>query len=124
MSAAVELSTAAGDMVSDTPSQLKELVAIVYLLPAPSPPRRQDRQMPNPLPLAMLKLQRVSRRVSSLGLKVATVNGVSVMASVPPGAGPLVEWSFVPKASIPLASVIAPFAPACYVAPECTDARD
>ena len=71
--------------------------------------------MPNPLPLAMIKLQRFPIRLSSPALNVAPLNGVSVIPSVPPAAGPLVEWTLVPKASMPFASAAVPTVAAEFV---------
>ena len=52
--------------------------------------------MPNPLPLALMKVQRLARRASSPALSVAGVNAVSV----PPIAVTKL-WIFVPHAASP-----------------------
>jgi hypothetical protein len=67
-----------------------------YCETAPSPPRRQLRQMPKPLPFATINVQRVESRVNSPALSVAPAKGVSVTLA------PVERlWSFVPHAASP-----------------------
>lgn len=54
-----------------------------YCDTAPSPPRRHERQIPNPLPLAWMKPQNEVIRASSPALKPAGENAVSVTAKLP-----------------------------------------
>lgn len=68
-----------------------------YLV-APNPPTRQERQMPNVLPLPIMFVQRFLMLANSCSLSVALKNGVSVTARpCTPGA----VWMVVPYASIP-----------------------
>jgi hypothetical protein len=54
---------------------------------APRAPNWQELQIPKPLPLAMMNVQRFVRRESSPALSVAGTNAVSVIAvGTPPGA--------------------------------------
>ena len=50
-----------------------------YCCTAPKPPKRQDLQIPKPLPLVCIAMHRFVRRPNSAGLKVADVKGVSVL---------------------------------------------
>ena len=54
-----------------------------YCRAPPKPPRRQLRQMPNPLPLAMMKLHSEPSRAASPALNVTGVNLFSVTPKVP-----------------------------------------
>src|SRR5262249_45379269 len=54
--------------------------------------------MPNPLPFALMNVQRFVNRLNSPALRVAVITGVSVTPNVP-AVG--VAWIVVPHASIP-----------------------
>ena len=58
-----------------------------YCLSAPKPPRRQERQIPNVLPLPMMLLQRFVMLARSPTLRVAERKGVSVMLNELPAGG-------------------------------------
>ena len=58
-----------------------------YCFSPPKPPRRQERQMPNVLPLPMMFVQRLVMLASSPALKVAGRNAVSVMLNAVPAGG-------------------------------------
>jgi hypothetical protein len=67
-----------------------------YLLAAPKPPKAQERQIPNPLPFALMNVQRFDSLANSLMpatpgvvgvLSVAGVNAVSVTATIGENGG-------------------------------------
>jgi hypothetical protein len=56
---------------------------VSYCLLPPNAPRRQERQMPNPLPLAWMKPHNVVARASSAALSVAGVKATRLLSNTP-----------------------------------------